>query len=311
MSDWLLNTMFPSALAAGVLLLVLWPTQRSGLRLLQCWGLAAPTGPQVAEAVRYLRQRRLLYVALFLTVPPLAGLIWPGASNGSPVNIFVPLLVAMLVAELVATLRPVSGIRVASLDRRSWRDLVPRWAVVAAGVLTVLTVALSVVGLAAQPWADRYGAALPRNDTPQGPTGWQVNMSDDYRAEIVNSTSWLALGSVALCLAVVAVLVRLAVRRPAVADEAVDAALRTRTARVAVAIGLGWLASAAGLAEQRIDFLIAMGQDSGLPLPARPGWLTPGLGDIMGIVAPLTLLAGIVCWMWLAMPSRRSLARVR
>lgn len=308
---WVQNTLIPAMIAAGVLLLVLWPTRHSGNRLLQTWGIAAPSEPQLAEAVRYLRQRRLLYVGLFLVVPPVTGLVWPTVdANRTPGNIYLPLLAAMLIAELVATLRPVSGVRVASLDRRTWRDLVPRWGVVVAGVLTVLAVAMAVLGLAAQPWADRYAAALPPNDVPQPPTDWTVHIDPEYRAEIANSTSWLALGSVALCLAATTSLVYLAVRRPAVADPAVDAALRTRTARVAVAIGFGWLGASVSTAQQRISMLQSQ-VDRPAPLPERPGWLTGELDQVLEIVALVTLISAVGCWMWLAMPSRRSLARVR
>lgn len=63
------DTLLFSAMAAAVLLLLLWPTRYSGRRLLQRWGVAEPTEPQCAEAVRCLRQRRILYVVLFVLVP--------------------------------------------------------------------------------------------------------------------------------------------------------------------------------------------------------------------------------------------------
>ena len=130
MSLWLSNSLLPDLLAAAVLLLVLWPTKHSGKRLLQNWGVPSPAPEQIAAALRYLWQRRLLYVVLFLVVPPLFGLIWRDGATLSNLGFFVPVLAAMLIAELVATVRPVSGVRIASLDRRTWRDLVPRWAVV-------------------------------------------------------------------------------------------------------------------------------------------------------------------------------------
>jgi hypothetical protein len=101
------------------------------------------------------------------------------------------------------------------------------------------------------------------------------------------ATSWLALGYAAAALVLTSLLVRLAVRRPAVDDEAVDAALRTRTARVAVGIGIGWLGAAVVLADQ------SAGHAS---------------GDYTGLVAQL---GAFVCWILVANPTRRSLAAVR
>lgn len=246
MEHWLETSVLPAAIAAALLLLVLWPTQHSGRRLLQTWGIARPHPGQIGEAVRYLRQRRFLYVALFLLFPSLAGLV--GELPG--VAIFVPLLVAMLVAELVATLRPVSGVRSASLDRRTWRDLVPRWAVLTFAGGALGTAALAIAG-----------------------------------------TSWLALGYVVACLPIVGGLVALAARRPSVDDEAVDAALRTRTARVAVGIGFGWLGTAFTVVTDRLRFRV-----------------DGGLGDAVEIAGFVVVAMAIVCWLWVAMPSRRSLA---
>lgn len=268
MEHWLETSVLPSAIAAGLLLLVLWPTEHSGKRLLRTWGIPEPRQAQIREAVRYLRQRRILYVFFFLLIPALSGLI----GQGPGVAFFVPLLLAMLVAEAVATLRPVSGVRSAVLGRREWRDLVPRWAVrtLAAGAVGIA--ALAVLGIVSGP-----------------------------------GYAWLALTYVAACLLVVAGLVALAVRRPAVADEAVDAALRTRTARVAVGIGFGWLATAFTVATQHLRLLTYDRPD---PV-VRPGWLTDAVVDALDIGGFVVVAGALACWMWAAMPSRRSLATTR
>jgi hypothetical protein len=304
-SHQVLSTLLFSAGAAALLLLLLWPTRYSGKRLLQRWGIAEPTAPQSAEAVRYLRQRRILYVVLFVIVPPVASLVWPPVDNNeTPGNILVPLLAAMLIAELIATLRPVSGVRVASLDRRGWRDLVPMWAIVVTAALAAWAVTLVVLGLAAQPWAERYAATLtPLSESDQGAG------VIDPRAELVHPTGWLTLGGVAICLAVLGTLVFLAVRRPSVSDAEVDRALRTRTARVAIGIGFVWLAGLINDAQQRLVFLQGESPDTGR-MPAPPAWLTEGLHQAVEIVGFATLVGAILCWIWLAMPSRKSLAHV-
>lgn len=270
MEHWLEHTLLPAAIAAGVLLLVLWPTTHSGTRLLKNWGIPDPRPDQVTEAVRYLWQRRILYIVLFLVVPSLAKLVL-GQSETGPLGLFVPLLVAMLIAELVATLRPVSGVRVAALNRRDWRDLVPRWAVWVMAVMSIVTAGLAGYGLTQE-------RALPTSQP--------------------NSVAALAHLVSGLCL--VSLLVWLAVRRPAVPDEEVDAALRTRTARVAFGIGFGWVGTALSIAGQRINALPEVG-------PGQPplNWFE-NAAQYSGLVA---LVVSILCWMWVAVPSRRSLVR--
>lgn len=294
---WVTYILLPFAVTAAVLL-VLWPTRHSGTRLLQRWGLPAPAEPQVAEAVRYLRRRRLIAVGLFLVLPPVAGLVWPAVDdNATPGNIVVALVAAMLVAELLAYLRPPGGIRVASLNPRGWRDVLPRWAVVMTAVLTAVAVALAALGLAAQPWADRYAAALPPDD------GDLIS-----RARLAESGGWYTIAGVAACLAVVGTLVFLAVRRPAVSDQAVDMALRTRTARVAVGIGFVWLTALVFTAQARVGFLAYASAGTG-PVPPAPGWLTPGLELVLDVFGFVLFVAAVVCWSWLAMPSRRTPVR--
>lgn len=268
MEHWLETSVLPSAIAAGLLLLLLWPTEHSGKRLLRTWGIPDAQPAQITEAVRYLRQRRLLYVVFILLLPSLTGLL----GNAPGIAFFVPLLLAMLIAEGIATLRPVSGVRSAALSRREWRDLVPRWA--------VRTFAISAAGI----------AVLAVAGLVSGP-----------------GYAWLALTYVVVCLSLVAGLVALAVRRPAVADDAVDAALRTRTARVAVGIGFGWLGTAFTIATDHLRLLTVAHAE---PVP-RPGWLTDAVVDALDIGGFVVIALALSCWLWVAVPSRRSLAPAR
>lgn len=270
MGSWLEHTVLPSAIAGAVLLLVLWPTTRSGHRLLRTWGVGRPRPDQVDVAVRYLRQRRILYVVGFLVFPPLLGLVTRDDAPG--VGLFVPLLGAMLVAETVATLRPAGGVRVARLDRRGWRDLVPRWAVVVTAATAVAT-----VGMAG------YGLTQERDLGP------------------ATGTSLAALLYLLLALALVGLLVHLAVRRPSLPDEEVDVALRRRTARVAVGIGFGWLGTALTVASQRVHTLRIVGPDQ----PA-PNWFD----DVLGATGLAASCVAVACWLTVANPGGRALARV-
>jgi hypothetical protein len=293
--EWLKFTLAPSLLAGAVLMLLLWPTRQSGRRMLRRWGIPEPTGSQLGEAVRYLFHRRILYVVLFAIVPSLTALSRSQTEDRwLSANIFLQLVAAMLIAELVATLRPVSGVRVASLDRRRGRDLVPGWAIAVTAVLAVLAAGLAVLALLAESWANRYAAAVPEKSATTLPA----------------PPGWLVLAGVAASLAIVALVVFLAARRPSVSDPAVDAALRIRTARVTVAIGFGSLAGLVAQAQGRLDSLVLASLDAGrdASLPAPPSWLSDDLGQGLEIAAFAVFLFALGCWIQLAMPSRRSLA---
>ncbi len=258
-------------MAAAALVVLLLPGTRSGASLLRRWGVDDAGPEQIREAVGHLRQRRVLYVVVYVVLfPVVAAVDAMGNSLGGLTLALVPLLVALAVAELIATLRPVSGLRVASLDRREWRLLVPRWALLVAAGQVGLVLVLIVVGIATAP---------PEGHTPV-PTASGSVVHVPYSAE----PGWLGLASAALCLAVTAAAVHLAVRRPTHSDEVVDRALRTRSARVAVGIGLTWLGASVGIAAGGVH-------DPDLFLT---GWLG-------GVVAELVAIG---CWIRLAVPTR-------
>jgi hypothetical protein len=189
-----------------VLMLVTWPMAGAGRRVLRRWGdIAEPDRDQAAVVVRYLRERRLLLVPLML-LAPLAARAMPAIRSlarpviWGPTTLLGSLLVAWLVAEVVATVRPRRGsVRTASLVRRG--SLVPTWAVVSHLGSAAIAV---VLALAAQPWA----------------AGWYLVSLTFVTSLVVYGIAWLA-----------------AVRPPGAQDD-VDTALRTRSARVAVGVGI-------------------------------------------------------------------------
>lgn len=199
MNDFLIEI---GALAfIGVLLLiVLWPTDKTSAKVLRKWRVADPTPAQVAESKVYLKRRRLLYPWLFLAISSASYQTFPGSEDFVGTEILLTVLAGMLLAELVASLRPSKGTRrEAVLAPRGVLDLVPAWGLVAFGLGAVLAL---VMFLLTQP-------------TP-------------------------ASGIIALVFCVVAVLgaVLLAVRRPSSGDGAVDTAFRVRSARVTLGLGV-------------------------------------------------------------------------
>lgn len=193
--------------SAGVLLLLLWPTVRSGARVLRNWGVAEPTSEQARVARRYLRQRRVLYVLFIILAGPLSGLavLAIGRSYFPYVGWF---LTALLLAELIAMLRPVRGeVRVATLERRGIGDVLPLWMIVV-HLVTAAAATVSVIVLAGDP--DLGGGVAPV---------WVQVLVVVVSAAAVYAVAWFA------------------VARPAVGDAQVDRALRLRSARVTMALG--------------------------------------------------------------------------
>ncbi|WP_206790801.1 hypothetical protein [Amycolatopsis sp. MtRt-6] len=173
------------------ILIVLWPGEKHGKRLLERWGVSAPDAGEVALAVRYLKRRRLWYPWLFLALPPLL-------DDTSAGTILATLLLGGLIAELLAQ-RPARGPRrEAELAPRTLLGVVPAWIVVLGGLAAAGS--LLHLGLTAQ---------------------------------------WRLLAVAAGTALVSAAITLLAVRRPPSGAARADLALRTRSARVAIGLGIG------------------------------------------------------------------------
>ncbi|MFI9383311.1 hypothetical protein [Kutzneria sp. NPDC052558] len=197
---------------AAVVLLVLWPTVRSGPRLLRNWGVAESTPEQGRIARLYLLHRRVLYVVLIIVAGLIGGLTDESQRQAAFPSAYFPyigwLLAALLLGELIAMLRPVNGpVRVATLERRTIRDVLPMWMI----IVHLATVVLSVAGILWADVDDRTGAGLP-------PVWGQVLLVI-ASAAAVYAVAWLT------------------VARPAAGDAVVDRALRLRSARVVIGIG--------------------------------------------------------------------------
>ncbi|GAA2659334.1 MULTISPECIES: hypothetical protein [Actinosynnema] len=188
---------------AFALLVLLWPEPKKGVAVLRRWGVAEPDERQVELALRYLRRRRLWYPVLIFGLPLLSeALGLPDAADAGQVWL-LPVLLGGLLAEVVAQ-RGVSGVRrEASLERRGVLDLVPVWAIGLHGLLLGWLVVVRAVPLdpALVPPGVAVGSACVA-----GLAGWAV--------------------------------VLLAVRKPPEGDWAVDAALRARSARVALGLAI-------------------------------------------------------------------------
>jgi hypothetical protein len=193
-----LGTAILLGIAGGVILFLLWPGPKQGVKVLRRWGIAQPSDADVAEAVRYLKRRRIWYPWLFFLLPFLAEAagMTDEATSGLWSLVWT-LLIGGLLGELFG-LRPERARRkTVMLARRRLVDLVP------------------VAGLGALGFAVAGGVL-----------------------ETVLERQWAELVVVVVCaLAAIAILV-VTQLRPVAGNPAVDQALRVRSARLAIAFAI-------------------------------------------------------------------------
>ncbi|HEY4459512.1 MAG TPA: hypothetical protein VGN81_34685 [Pseudonocardiaceae bacterium] len=182
----------------GVILYLLWPGPKQGLKVLQRCGIAQPSDADVADAVRYLKRRRIWYPWLFFLLPLLADAAGMTKQTTSGVwSLVWTLLIGGLLGELFALRPQRSSRKTVMLARRRLIDLAP-------------VPALAVLGFAV--------------------AGGVV--------ETVLDRQWAELGVVVVCaLASVAILIVTLVR-PVAGNPVVDEALRVRSARLAIAFAI-------------------------------------------------------------------------
>jgi hypothetical protein len=235
----------------GLLILVpLWPGPKHGRRLLTQWGVHEPTETEVATAVRYLKRRRFWYPWLYVALSVAFTSTRDTGGNSLP-GVLVVLLLGALVAEVLALRPRRAARRVAELNRRRATDLVPAWALVLHALVAVSAVVISVAALAGARWGRSWFA----DADPRLP-----------RVVLV-----VAIGSVL----VVWLIVWLALRRPTEPELRVDAALRRRSARVAVGLGIGAVGSVLAARSGLPAYLVLVGSVVAWMAVASPRANTP------------------------------------
>jgi hypothetical protein len=185
--------------------------------------------------------------------------------------------------------------------------------------LVGLAVAQAAAALVAHGWAaDALAHARVSDDPdPDGPGG--TGQPGDLPVLTVGartahdlldlSGTWLVLAGAALGLAAVYGVVLLAVLRPAAADPEVDAVLRTRSARVAVGVGIGLAIGLVSQANSRVMDLHSIAVAG--PTVAGP---PPALLDLAvrvdgwGMVFVVGLALG--AWLDVVSPPRRPVPAV-
>lgn len=185
-------------IGGAVILYLLWPGPKQGVKVLRRWGITHPSDADIAEAVRYLKRRRICYPWLFFLLPFLAeaaGMTEEAASGTW--SLVWTLLIGGLLGELFALRPDRTSRKTVILARRRLIDLVPVPALVVAG----LAVAAGVV-------------------------------------ETVTARQWAELGVVVVCALAAAAILVVTLLRPVAGRPDVDKALRIRSARMATAFAI-------------------------------------------------------------------------
>lgn len=186
------------AIGCAVLLYLIWPGPKQGVKVLRRWGIAYPSDADVAEAVRYLKRRRVWYPWLFFLLPLLAeaaGLTEEAATGAW--SLVWTLLIGGLLGELFALRPDRTARKTVLLARRRLIDLVPVPALVVLG----LAVAVGVV-------------------------------------ETVLARQWAELGVLVVCTLAALAILAVTLLRPVAGKPDVDRALRVRSARMATAFAI-------------------------------------------------------------------------
>ncbi|MBB5855566.1 AcrR family transcriptional regulator [Amycolatopsis umgeniensis] len=125
------------------ILVLLWPGEKQGRKVLRRWGVDDPSPSDVAEAVRYLRRRRFWYPWLFLGLPLLADVA--GLRGDTTAFFLATLLIGALIAEVLAQRPRRSARREAGLDRRAVSGLIPVWGLVIYAAIVVAAVVWLII----------------------------------------------------------------------------------------------------------------------------------------------------------------------
>jgi hypothetical protein len=277
----------------------LWSNYPSGRKMARKWGVPEPTDEQVEEVFRYRRLRLASYPVLLVVC---AGAVEVSQRNqhdqddqdGALVLVLMFLL-GSVIADVVALLR---AKRALPPTRLRLFDLVPRWGVVWYGLLVLATVVSGLVDLQAQPHITPELLRTVRDS----------NSNDEIGVPII--VPLIGTPLVMLCVAFV---LWFAKARSYSADDSVDRALRTRSARVVLGLAMAMQAVLISASSWRMRFV------SNYAEAADPNQVTPAESAVrtwaertMDLVEPWTSVLGVLtffCWISMANPVTRTPAK--
>ncbi|RKT85511.1 hypothetical protein SAMN05421805_11889 [Saccharopolyspora antimicrobica] len=279
-----LSSAFKIALAHVPVILALaaifWFDRRGARKLLTKWGVPEPPETQVRTALHYRRMRWACYPLLVPATMWITHLA-TGTDQYRLTSIPVAVLLAAALAELLAL--PMS--KHIPTVRRPLFALVPKWGLVLCGFLLLAAVVTGILDLSAQQLAT---SVLTEADTSP--------LERATRPEIPITVPLLA---TAIILLAAAVVLWCSATRSFSPDHAVDLALRTRSARVALALAaVSQAVYVLPLAWWRVP-LVANNR----PTTDAVEWVRQLDGVVGTALLPL-FLGALACWPLIAAPAR-------
>jgi hypothetical protein len=250
LGDLVVPTLFVLVFAAA-----LWSDRTRARKMAQKWGIPEPTNNQVDEVLYYRRLRLACYPLLYGTIEACYGLLMPlQQDQEGRTNEGISLIAMFLSGAVIAELLALSRTRQPQPLRLRLVDIVSRWGIGVFGTLVLVTFVLGLIDLQAQP-----------HITPN-----VLRLAEQNKDHVGVPIAVPFIGT-ALVLMLVAFVLWSTQTRSFSADGEVDRALRTRSARVALGLGIGMQLSFLALTSWRMEFLdhYATGADLFGPDPAE------------------------------------------
>ncbi|GAA0510662.1 hypothetical protein A8924_4798 [Saccharopolyspora erythraea NRRL 2338] len=293
LTDWLSPLALPTVVVLGCAV-ALWSDRTRARKLARKWGVPEPSADQVDEVLHYRRLRLAGYPLIFVVAAVCCRLLLPPnpehadeTGQGSYLALVAMFFFGAVIAELLAIAR----IRKSQPMRLHLAEIAPRWGVGFCGALVPATFALGLIDLQAQP-----------HITPN-----MLLLAEQNKQHTGTPIAVPFVGTALVALLVMFVLWS-ARTRSFSADAELDRALRNRSARVVLGLGIGMQVSFLGLVWWRMDFLsrFATGADLSGAQPAEvvlENWAR-GMVDLVQPWLLLVVTGGMFGWLLVANPGK-------
>ena len=272
---------------------VLWSDHARARKMARKWGIPEPTNGQVDEVLDYRRLRLACYPILFVVIGACNVLFVPlqQGQDGNRSDEGVPLIAMFLVGAVVAELLALPRTRRLPPVRLRFVDVGSRWGAGVLGVVVLMTFVQGLVDLQAEPYI-----------TPN-----VLGLAEQNKSHVGAPIS-VPFAGTAVVLLLVGFVVWSAQTRSFSADAELDRALRTRSARVVLGLGIAMQLSFLALSTWRMEFLgsYATGADLVGADPAETAlqdWAR-GMDDFVELPTFLIAIFALISWIYVANPGR-------
>ncbi|QUH06052.1 hypothetical protein HUO13_16945 [Saccharopolyspora erythraea] len=295
MTDGLGRLALPTVFVLGFAV-ALWSDRARARKLARRWGVPEPSADQVEAVLHYRRLRLACYPLLYVVAGVCCGLLLPPEpeqADKTGQGGYLALVAMFFFGAVIAELLTVARTRELQPLRLHLADVAPRWGVGLFSALVLATFAFGLVDLQAQP-----------HITPN------VLLLAAQNKQHTGAPIAVPFAGTALVVLLVAFVLWSARTRSSSADAELDRALRNRSARVVLGLGIGMQVSLLALVGWRMELLyrFATGADLSGAQPAEvvvEGWAR----EMVDLVQPWTLLivtVGMIGWLFVANPGKKA-----